>query len=376
MVHYQYILALIPYTFHWFGLFMALAFTGTYFAFRSEYKRKEGLGQISAFHAEILDYGARQIFLGFLIGFLLGFKGAYFLETEGFSSGSLLSSAGSRFWGIVGAILVCAGTILYQKLGRKKSEKAFVQVHPVQLMDSILLYCGVFGFLGAMLFAKLDDTAGFGDHPLQWLLSYNGLSYYGALIFGALTFLYINVRHGINWKNALDIGSPGMMLAYAIGRMGCHVSGDGDWGIPHLAARPDWLRWLPDWAWAYRYPHNVAQAGSYIPGCIGNYCTQLILPVYPTSLYESIICFLLFALLWFMRRRIFTPGILFCWFAILNGTERFLMEFIKINPRYTLFGLSLSQAQWIALGWILAGAAGLIAWMHPSRPSSSGAASS
>jgi phosphatidylglycerol:prolipoprotein diacylglycerol transferase len=77
MRNYQHILALIPYAFHSFGICMALAFMGAYFAFRSEYKRKEGLGQISAFHAEILGHGARQSFLGFLLGFLLGFKGWY-----------------------------------------------------------------------------------------------------------------------------------------------------------------------------------------------------------------------------------------------------------------------------------------------------------
>jgi phosphatidylglycerol:prolipoprotein diacylglycerol transferase len=63
--------------------------------------------------------------------------------------------------------------------------------------------------------------------------------------------------------------------------------------------------------------------------------------------------------LWAIRRRVLTPGLLFCIYAILNGSERFFMEFIKINPRYTLLGLSLSQAQWIALGWILVGMVGL-----------------
>jgi phosphatidylglycerol:prolipoprotein diacylglycerol transferase len=358
-MNYHNILALIPYTFHSFGIFMVLAFGGAYVAFRSEYKRKEALGQILAFHAQILPHGAQRTITGFLIGLLVGFKGAYLLENPVAGSRGigqiLFSSSGSLFWGIIGAILVCAGTILYQKLGQKKTESSVLLVHPYQLMDTILLYCGLFGFIGAILFAKLDDTAGLLAHPF----SYNGLSYYGALIFGALTFLVINNRAGIRVLTALDIGSPGMMLAYAIGRMGCHIAGDGDWGIVHLSRPPSWLSWLPDWAWAYRYPHNVIQAGAYIPGCTGNYCTALILPVYPTSLYESLICLGLFAVLWAIRRRILTPGLLFCIYAILNGSERFFMEFIKINPRYTLLGLSLSQAQWIALGWILVGMVGL-----------------
>ncbi len=355
-------LAFIPYIFHSFGVFMVLAFGGAYFIFQSEYKRKEALGQISAFHAQILNHGPQRTIVGILIGFLVGFKGAYFWENSFPVAGGIMpllfSADGSVFWGVTGAVLVCAGTILYQKMGRKKSESSSVLVHPYQLMDTILLYCGVFGFIGAILFAKLDDPTGVMVHPF----TYNGLSYYGALIFGALTFLVINYRAGIRILTALDIGSPGMMLAYAIGRMGCHISGDGDWGIVHLSRPPSWLSWLPDWAWAYRYPHNVLRQGIFIPGCQGNYCTMLLRPVYPTSLYESLICFLLFGILWAIRRRLLTPGLLFCIYALLNGSERFLMEFIKINPRYTFLGLSLSQAQWIALGWILAGFVGLGTW--------------
>jgi phosphatidylglycerol:prolipoprotein diacylglycerol transferase len=352
-------LALIPYTFHSFGVFMVLAFGGAYFIFRSEYKRKEALGQISAFRTQIRNHGDQGTITGILIGFFVGFKSMFFWQNPGIFEGGmaqiLFSANGSMIGGTLGAILVCAGTILYQKMGQKKSKSTSVLIHPYQLMDTVLLYCGLFGFIGAVLFAKLDDTTGLLTHPF----TYNGLSYYGALIFGALTFLVINYRAGIGVLTAVDIGSPGMMLAYAIGRMGCHISGDGDWGIVNLSAPPSWLSWLPDWAWAYRYPHNVLRQGTYIPGCVGDYCNELLRPVYPTSLYESLICLVLFGVLWAIRRRILTPGLLFCVYALLNGTERFLMEFIKINPHYTLFGLSLSQAQWIALGWLLAGVVGL-----------------
>jgi len=228
---------------------------------------------------------------------------------------------------------------------RKEREGLAGSTHPYQLMDPLLLYCGLSGFAGAIVFAFFEDPRHIG---------FNGLNFYGALITGTLVYLYINHRYGIRPAIAADIGSPGMMLAYAVGRMGCHLAGDGDWGIVNENPRPSWLHWLPDWAWAYRYPHNSIHKGSYIPGCTGNYCTELINPVYPTPLYESIICFLLFLLLWKFRRTQ-KPGQLFAIFALLNGVERFLIEFIRITPRYTIGQWNISQAQLLALGWIAAG---------------------
>ncbi|TDW96318.1 prolipoprotein diacylglyceryl transferase [Dinghuibacter silviterrae] len=207
-----------------------------------------------------------------------------------------------------------------------------------RLMDTLLLCCGVLGFAGAVLLAMIEDPHGF---------HYNGLNYYGGLIFGSLTYLVITRFKGIPFAVAADIGSPGMMLAYGLGRIGCHLSGDGDWGTVHTAPAP---YWLPAWAWGCRYPHNVIHEGAYIPGCGGAYCTELVEPVYPTSLYEAIACLLLFAWLWFLRRRITRPGLLFALFAFLVGTERFLIEFIRVTPRYAFLGLS--QAQYISLLYI------------------------
>jgi phosphatidylglycerol---prolipoprotein diacylglyceryl transferase len=223
---------------------------------------------------------------------------------------------------------------------------------PFRLTDILLLYCGLTGFAGALFFAKLEDTRELFQYPLRWLVTYNGLVYYGGLIFGAITYLIITYRRGIPLGRAADIGSPGMMLAYGIGRIGCQLSGDGDWGIVNLRPKPIWLDWAPDWAWASRFPHNVVRQGAYIPGCGGDYCNQLVDPVFPTSLYESVVCVLLFLLLWGLRRRIRRDGVLFAIYALLIGAERFAVECIRINPLHRLFGLDLSQAQWISLAWM------------------------
>ena len=227
-----------------------------------------------------------------------------------------------------------------------------VVAHPQRLMDKMLLWCGITGLIGAAFFSSLEQPH---------LFAYNGLNYYGALIAGATTYFIIAARHGIGFATAADIGSPGMMLAYGIGRLGCHLSGDGDWGIVVRHAKPSWL---PSFLWSSTYPHNVLHEGVAIPGCtdVYDYCTQLSAPVYPTSLYEALICILLFLLLWGLRRRLTTPGLLFSLFALLNGAERLSIEFIRINPRYPFLGLSLSQAQIIALGWLAAGFVGTIAF--------------
>ncbi len=170
------------------------------------------------------------------------------------------------------------------------------------LMDRLLLFCGLTGFAGALLLAKLDDTYNLFHHPGVWLTRYHGLSYFGGLLFGIITYLIILRRKGIPLPVALDIGSPGMMLAYAIGRIGCHLAGDGDWGIVNRWATPAWLSWAPPWVWAAHYPHNVLRQGVYIPGCHLDYCSVLPEGVFPTSFYESVVCLALFLLLLFLRR--------------------------------------------------------------------------
>ena len=242
---------------------------------------------------------------------------------------------------------------------RKKALGAIPPLRVNRLMDQLLFFCGVTGFIGALLFAKLEDLHGILAHPLRWLFTYNGLVYYGGLVFGALTYIYITHRKGISLAVAVDIGSPGMMLAYALGRIGCQLSGDGDWGVVNAKPKPGWLGWLPDWAWRFTYPHNVVHMGRYIPGCGGAYCTELVDPVFPTPLYETVICLLLFLLLWLLRKRITRNGILFFLYALLAGLERFAIEYIRVNPLHSVLGLWLSQAQIISLFLIGIGIAGL-----------------
>jgi prolipoprotein diacylglyceryltransferase len=96
-----------------------------------------------------------------------------------------------------------------------------------------------------------------------------------------------------------------------------------------------------------------------IPGCVGKHCMALPFGVYPTPLYETITCILLFIFLWSIRKKISAPGVLFSVYLLLNGIERFGIELIRINTLYHIGGYSFTQAQLISTLLILVGIAGI-----------------
>jgi phosphatidylglycerol:prolipoprotein diacylglycerol transferase len=194
-------------------------------------------------------------------------------------------------------------------------------------------------------------------HPYDTFFSSGGFNFYGGLVFGSLTYLYLCHKKGMKLVHLADIGSPGMMLAYTIGRLGCHLSGDGDWGIMNFHAKP---AWVPQWVWSFTFPHNVINAGQPIPGCFGNHCMELTNGVYPTSFYEFGICLIIFMLMWIFRRKIVIPGLMFCIYLITGGTERLLMEMIRITDRHWFLGIRYTQAQLIGALFIIGGISGLI----------------
>ncbi len=147
-----------------------------------------------------------------------------------------------------------------------------------------------------------------------------------------------------------DAGAPALMLGYGIGRVGCHLAGDGDWGIAaDLAAKPDFL---PMWLWAETYPNNIL--GMTLP--TGG--------VYPTSVYEFVACSALFGLLWVLRKHSFRAGWLFMVYLFLNGLERFSIEQIRVNRKMDLLGIDITQAELISLVLLVVGLTGTIILMR------------
>jgi prolipoprotein diacylglyceryltransferase len=156
----------------------------------------------------------------------------------------------------------------------------------------------------------------------------------------------------------MDAAAPAVLAAYAVGRMACMLSGDGCWGIPNPEPKPELLAFLPDWMWAYNFPHNVIKEGVPIPSCHGEYCFMLDTPVFPTPFYESFLSAIFAFTIWFIQPKIKTVGGLFFIMLIMNGVARFFIEKIRVNITYNFGDLAVTQAEIIAVFLVISGIIG------------------
>ena len=229
--------------------------------------------------------------------------------------------------------------------GRRRSK----ETSPSVLLGTIAIIVVVAGIAGAKVFHILENLNRFMLDPGGMLFATGGLTFYGGFIVAGAAIVWYLRRYDLPPARFADAGAPGLMAAYGIGRIGCHLAGDGDWGIAaNLAAKPDWL---PTWLWAETYPDAIIGAPPQ--------------PVYPTPLYELAMASVLAAVLWALRKHPFQAGWLFSLYLVFSGAERLLIEQIRVNNEFDLFGLVVTQAEVISVGLILLGMIGV--WYTSER---------
>jgi phosphatidylglycerol:prolipoprotein diacylglycerol transferase len=195
---------------------------------------------------------------------------------------------------------------------------------PVDWAYEIIFAALLGGLVGARLDYVLENYDEVSDDLLGNIFSGSGLVWYGGAIGGAIGVFIWAWYRGYLTTQLLDLCAPGLAVGYAIGRVGCQLSGDGDYG-------QDW-----DGPWAMAYPDGTIPTDE---------------TVHPTPIYETLAMGLIAIALWRLRNRL-TNGLLFALYLVLAGMERLLVEFIRRNDDVAL---ALTQAQLISVVMILAG---------------------
>lgn len=361
-----------------FGFFVVIAFIVAASLLTAELRRKSKAGLLVPTE-ETLTVGQpaslTDLALNFLLGFAVGYKiiALFFLGPEASADPQayIFSGAGSLPAGLAtGAVFAFLKWQEKNKTRLAQPETRKVRVWPQDRVGEITMLALVFGLLGAKMFDIFENWSDFLTRPMAYILSGGGLTFYGGLICATLAIIIFARKHHIPLRHLADSLAPALMLAYAIGRIGCQVAGDGDWGIENTSPNP--VGFLPNWMWSYNYPHNVNEVGVPIPGCDGRYCAQLPVGHYPTPFYETVACTLLFGVLWAVRKKIRPYGALFALYLVLNGLERFFIEKIRVNNKMNLLGFHPTQAEVIATALMIIG---ILLWLFLRRRSATVASS-
>jgi phosphatidylglycerol:prolipoprotein diacylglycerol transferase len=196
-----------------------------------------------------------------------------------------------------------------------------------------IIFAGLLGgVVGSRLWWFFENYGENSDDVFGNLFGGSGLTWYGGAIGGAAAVIFWAGRRGVRGLGLLDLCAPALALGYAIGRVGCQLSGDGDYG-------EEW-----DGPWAMAYPEGVVATD---------------VPVHPTPIYETLAMGMAAYALWKLRDRM-APGRLFALYLVLAGAERLLVEFVRRNEPVVA---GLTTAQLVSVAMLLAGAV----WLAMTR---------
>lgn len=401
-----------------FGLMVAMGFVTAAIVLSKELQRKEKQGLLSP-REEMIIVGKpasmMELLINGIVGFIFGYKifGLFFNKPTDVNPQDYIFSAEGHLLGglLISAILVWLKWHEKNKQKLKEPERRNVRIWPHDRVGDIIILGLIFGIIGAKLFDNLENWNDFIQDPIGRLFSASGLTFYGGLILAAIAICWYAAKKGIKLLHLVDAAGLALLLAYAVGRIGCQVSGDGDWGIfnsayvvnaegkvveagpndyqlqlnknaayylkgevfnkdsvlvqvtdrtyesldkvPHKSFKAP--SFLPVWMAAYTYPNNVNKDGVLMADCDEEHCRALPQPVFPTPFYETIACTLLFLILWATRKRIKVPGVMFGIYLIVNGIERFTVELFRVNNTYPILGFHPTQAEIISAALVLAG---------------------
>ncbi|MBC8045830.1 MAG: prolipoprotein diacylglyceryl transferase [Fimbriimonadaceae bacterium] len=394
----------IPLPLQMFGFFVALAFLAGAYILVIELKRKARAGIFQSTPEKVIigePPKPLEIIFNAIFGFIIGFKFiAAIFNWKTFSENPqvfIFSKEGN----IIGGILLAA-LFAYLKYREKKQQQLpkpqekTIDVYPHHRIGDIVVIAAIAGIAGAKIFSNFEEPGGwknFMEDPLGNFFS--GLTIYGGLFLGAACVIWYAKRKKISVLHLGDAVAPALILAYGVGRIGCQVSGDGDWGIYNAAyisnangeieiatdsSFKNSLKQYPKYymedfekfdevphanfkapsfiprSWvAQNYAHNVNDDGIPFKECDEPKCYFLPTPVFPTPIYEIIMCGIIFSILWFLRKKWKIPGMLFAFYIILTGVERYFIETIRVNNVLNFMGIEATQATFISVALILFG---------------------
>src|SRR5580698_7827203 len=222
---------------------------------------------------------------------------------------------------------VCACWVLHRNFRRWKIDADAI---------GIVAISTVIGVIGAKLWHVLETPQLLMQDPAGLLFDRAGFAWFGGLVAGIIALLWQGRSTGLSKLGMLDLAAPAAAVGYGVGRIGCLTSGDGDYGIPTS---------LP---WGVSFPQGLVPT---------------VQRVHPTPIYELIAALLIAWYLW-QRGKVDRPvGMITGEYLVWSGLARFLVEFVRINPRI-YFGMS--NAQVASIGSMVAGVV-LILWArrHP-----------